>query len=347
MNLTKPNYRAWLVKAEDYPQNGTFKEKAEFLLQYAILAPSAHNTQPWLFKIQDNEIKIYINKKRMLTDSDLLLRQTHESIGACIENLVIAADYFGFDPQVEYILANAEEDAGKKLVANINLTKKSAATPLATNLFPVITKRHSAKLNYKAEGIPENILSELNKLNTFDNLSLNFFSGQESVAIAAEAVVKGTEAAFADPKFIEELTSWLRPNWTDKPDGMPGFTVGMPAPISWLAPKIMKRFDTGSMQAKMMSKSVLATPAFGVISGENNAEAWLLAGRLYERVALAAVKINLNTANMGAPVEVDIAAEFLKEKLGLAQRPLIFFRIGKKKGADLPAPRMAASLCVC
>ncbi|MDO8592513.1 MAG: hypothetical protein Q7R92_01905 [bacterium] len=161
MNLTKPNYQAWLVEAADFPKNGAFKEKVEFLLRYAILAPSAHNTQPWAFLVRESGVKVYIDKKRRLSHSDPEQRQTYESLGACIENLVIAAEHFGFSAAVEYALANIEEDSDKKLVANVNLAPSAGSRRQHDDLFDAITKRHSAKLEYVSDKIPESLLSEL------------------------------------------------------------------------------------------------------------------------------------------------------------------------------------------
>ncbi|OKH30965.1 hypothetical protein NIES2101_41915 [Calothrix sp. HK-06] len=41
----------WNVQETDFPATGTSEEKLKFILNYAILAPSSHNTQPWCFKI--------------------------------------------------------------------------------------------------------------------------------------------------------------------------------------------------------------------------------------------------------------------------------------------------------
>ena len=37
----------WHVPEEVYPAAGTSEEKLRFMLNYAVLAPSGHNTQPW------------------------------------------------------------------------------------------------------------------------------------------------------------------------------------------------------------------------------------------------------------------------------------------------------------
>src|ERR687891_523520 len=58
---------AWNVRENDFPKDGSLSEKMNFLLRYAILAPSGHNTQPWLFKIVgNNTIEIYADRSRAL-----------------------------------------------------------------------------------------------------------------------------------------------------------------------------------------------------------------------------------------------------------------------------------------
>jgi nitroreductase len=42
----------WKVTEGDFPRSGDVEEKLRFLLNYAVLAPSVHNTQPWLFRVR-------------------------------------------------------------------------------------------------------------------------------------------------------------------------------------------------------------------------------------------------------------------------------------------------------
>ncbi|MFC7136860.1 nitroreductase family protein [Halobaculum litoreum] len=44
----------WRVDADGFPAGGTVAEQARFLLRYAVLAPSSHNTQPWSFAVDDD-----------------------------------------------------------------------------------------------------------------------------------------------------------------------------------------------------------------------------------------------------------------------------------------------------
>jgi hypothetical protein len=42
----------WQIDASEYPASGTDAERLRFLVRYAILAPSGHNTQPGCFALR-------------------------------------------------------------------------------------------------------------------------------------------------------------------------------------------------------------------------------------------------------------------------------------------------------
>src|SRR5262245_7971167 len=56
-------------------------------LSYATLAPSAHNTQPWLIALQPDAIELSVDAARLLPDTDPPLRQAHVSQGTFLELL--------------------------------------------------------------------------------------------------------------------------------------------------------------------------------------------------------------------------------------------------------------------
>jgi len=68
----------------------------EELIQTAIKAPSGHNTQPWKFRVEENAIIIYPYNERTLPVVDADNHALFISLGCALENLVIAAQHFGF-----------------------------------------------------------------------------------------------------------------------------------------------------------------------------------------------------------------------------------------------------------
>jgi hypothetical protein len=74
----------WRVQDWRFSGDGTSEEKLRFLLNYAILAPSGHNTQPWLFTIKDKALTLYADRTRALTVVDPEDRELVMSCGAAL-----------------------------------------------------------------------------------------------------------------------------------------------------------------------------------------------------------------------------------------------------------------------
>lgn len=89
----------WSVAEADFPRDGDSGDQARFLVRYAILAPSTHNTLPWSFRIVGNGIDVFADRSRWLRVADPDQRELLLSVGCALENLVIAAEHFGFDQE--------------------------------------------------------------------------------------------------------------------------------------------------------------------------------------------------------------------------------------------------------
>jgi hypothetical protein len=69
--------------------------------EFAIKAPSGHNTQPWKFKLEDDAITIFPDYQRTLPIADPDNHELFISLGCELENLVIAASQFGYYTDIE------------------------------------------------------------------------------------------------------------------------------------------------------------------------------------------------------------------------------------------------------
>ena len=91
----------WNISGEDFPAIGTPVEQMEFVLNYAVLAPSNHNTQPWLFEIHGDAIHLFVDRSRALPMTDPEDREMLISCGAALLNLRVAMRHFGVLGAVE------------------------------------------------------------------------------------------------------------------------------------------------------------------------------------------------------------------------------------------------------
>ena len=107
---TQGGQDVWKIRAEDFFLNERPEDQLRFLLRYAILAPSSHNTQPWLFDVRDSEFELWVDMSRALPHSDPTGREMYLSLGCCLGNFLLAAESFGVGPICNFRETNAEKE---------------------------------------------------------------------------------------------------------------------------------------------------------------------------------------------------------------------------------------------
>jgi len=93
------------VSEQGFPGTLPLEQQLRFLLRYAVLAPSARNAQPWRFAVQANTVLLRADPARWQPVADPEQRELHLSLGCALENLLVAAEHFGFRHSVAYFPA--------------------------------------------------------------------------------------------------------------------------------------------------------------------------------------------------------------------------------------------------
>ncbi|HID43988.1 MAG TPA: hypothetical protein EYP30_09520 [Archaeoglobaceae archaeon] len=310
----------WNVKEVQFPVKGSVEEKLKFLLNYAILAPNSHNTQPWKFSIKGNRVYVYADLTRQLPEVDLEKRELCISVGCAISNLLIAAEHFGFGYKLKYF---PEEG----LVAIIELTPVKLRES-SSELFSQITLRHTNRREYES-AVEEEKLQKLKAC--VDGLRLDLITDYEIKPEIAKLVASEDENQLSNKAFRKELASWLRHNWTKAGDEMPAFAFGIPSIASLFAPFFFRNFNVSKSQAKKDEK--LANNAvIGILSSaEDNIFSWVKVGIVFEKLILMATKLNLSIALFNQPVEVPELRNELQALLEITEFPQLLFRMGYAK----------------
>jgi hypothetical protein len=330
------------VQPEDFfTLKGTTEELA-FLLQYAILAPSSHNTQPWKFYIRGVTLEVWADASRRLPASDVNGRQMFISVGCALENLLLAADYYGWPVTTDLFPDPSETHLVARLVFKESpyLTKDIDHFP---HLFYAIPERHNNRNPYEVTPVPEEFLDACKKLEAED-LRLFFITDETQKEKSTDIVGKATHAAFSDRGFRQELSSWMRPSLRKYKDGIPGYNIGVPWLLSFLMPFMIRFFPIRRAQRKMVEAWCRATPVFGVIATATDEPAdWTRAGQVYERIALMATARRLKTAVLAAPIQIGNYFKELMQLLGTHMRPQVFFRLGYTSKVPKSSPRRSVA----
>ncbi len=323
----KTTVEAWNVKESDFPVNGSTEEKLQFLLGYAILAPSSHNSQPWKFNVSGDEIRLYADKTRWLNVADADQREFYISLGCALENLLVAAEHFGYNHDVTYFPGDDDLVAVVKLAAEQAKGSQASRDP---RLFDAILTRHTNRKPYEDMAIPESALQMLQNQSAGGDIRLYLTPDKNAINKFGDLVVRADKTQYGDPNYRSELGFWLG-------QGVMGPT-GIQAKIAQLYVVLL---DAGSEQTKKDAELVNSTPVLGFISSrENDRISQVKVGQLFERVWLAAEAQGIRLQPMSQALEVPETKAELTEmipKKGLY--PQQTFRLGYAEAEEGHTPR--------
>ncbi len=284
-------------------------------LSYAVLAPNAHNTQPWSLALpRDDEILLYVDRTRLLPATDVPFRQAHVSQGTFLELLVIALGAMGrraevtLFPQGEY----ANDAIDDRPVARVRVTRDGAT---ADPLFSRITQRRSNKREYDPERKPTPAQMARLVSSIAGGANLSFIQSDAARARLSDIATDAMSAEVKDRARNEETAKWFR--YSDgeleqKRDGFGLANNGRTGFTAWFAETfVLSRessadpngtFARGAID--MARSQARSTPVFGVLTTPSNTRtAQVLAGRAYARVALTVQSLGLSMHPMSQSLE--------------------------------------------
>lgn len=338
------SYDNSIINKEGFFSAKTFKEKIKFLLQYAIRAPSTHNSQPWLFKIQENSCQIYFDPALRLSQADPLGRDLYISLGCALENLVLAAKYFRVYKDVAYLASGSNNLAAEVFFKSpaeheeLNLSYEKLAE--------AIKKRVNARGVFQQKPVPEDFLKNI-LLTAQEYLSsdlrLDVIKDEPTIKKVSSLTAEGLKIAYRSSDFRKEMSGWMRNSLTKTLDGIPGYALKIPFLLSFIIPTTVRFFNLGGLLAKLNYKSLSSAPLITVISArENNLVVWLKTGRLAERLLLEFTAAGLKTSIFVAAIEMGDLHKNLQEILSTDFIPQFLFAAGFMKGNQRPTPRFSA-----
>ena len=311
----KNNYKAWEINLEEFNNLSSEEEKLRFLINFAVLAPSSHNSQPWAFSVSDNYIKITKDDNRSLPVGDSNDRQLYISLGCALENILVAANYYGYSTEVKI-----ENDIF------VSLSKDGVQE---NDLALSIPKRMVNRSKYKDQQISNDLMSQIKSLES-DELKISIIQDEKIKSDLADVALDATAESMSNKSFRSELSKYVISNTSSKKIGMPGFGLGFPTPPSYFAPFMLKNFDLSKITKKQDEPLLKKfTPYMVVISTkENNEKSWVEAGRVFQKLSLMACKEDVSFAVWAAPIQIGDHYKKVQELLGIDFRPQMFFRMG-------------------
>lgn len=316
----------WNVVVDGYPANEDFEAQARFLLQYAILAPSSHNSQPWEFGIADTEVTVGAAESRWLDAADPDKRELYISVGCAIENLCVAAANFDFEPMVEY-----HDPSTDGHVATVTLRDSSGmTTPRPSDRFDALTTRYTSHEPFDKEPLGEEIREKLEALVVEEDVSVHLVDDLKTKGAISELQAAADRQLMEDPAYRKELGRWIGRG-----------ALGNSWLMARIGQAVVTHLDIGDREAAKNSALVDSAPVVAVLTTESDQPAaQVRTGQVFERLALRATTEDLALHPMSQTLERPELRTELREILpGEQGVPQHLFRLGYADETPSHTPR--------
>jgi nitroreductase len=322
----------WIIDEADFYELETHDEQMRFLLRYAILAPSGHNTQPWTFRVTAEGVEVFADTSRRLLIVDRHDRELLMSIGAALTNFRVAAAHFGFDTTVAYETGSIESLP----LATILVCETCAPNQELAVLFPAIRKRHTNREPYDEKPIEPAELKAICDVVDANPSTLRLILPRDKERVA-ECVEAAERVLMTRPAYRAELAEWV--GSPERKDGLSAEAFGMPKILAGVAPWLIRNFDAGDLHARRDVELTRSASMLIVVTAEEDQISLVKAGETFELLLLTVTRQGLQYSFLSAPVEVDETRERMRSLIGGTRAPQLLLRIGSATTAAHPTPR--------
>ncbi|WP_165138054.1 Acg family FMN-binding oxidoreductase [Halalkalibaculum roseum] len=298
----------------------------EKLISYGVRAPSGHNTQPWLFSIESDEIHIHPDLTRTLPVVDGDNHALYISLGCAAENIILAASKVGLSGDV-----SISESHDEATYLKISLSPDVAIEK--DELFDFINRRQSTRNEYLQKQVPTEDLDALKESFELDGISMLTFTESKDFDTLQPLIIEGSNNQFKNNRFVEELVNWFRFSKSEaeeRGDGLWTQCMGLPNMPSFIGNIVMKYFVSANSEAKRWKKLIGATAGFALfIAEKHDILHWVRLGRAFQRFGLTATKLGISHAHVNMPCEEPEVRQKLISELNLDPGfPLLLIRFG-------------------
>ncbi|MFA6603040.1 MAG: hypothetical protein WCT01_04535 [Candidatus Shapirobacteria bacterium] len=342
MITNKQTLSVWKVREDKFPQKQKIEIQLKFLLHYAILAPSGHNTQPWKFYIEKNKLQVWADLDQSRKEVDPENRELYISVGCAITNLETAAKRFNLVWEENWWPVASKPN----LVLEMEFKDVRRDYGEIEPLFEAITKRSTSRNKFDtSKEVDINFHKDENKWLTANGVKISWVKNVAEKEKVAQLVSSAQKIWFRSKKLTEELEFWLKKDITDlglKKNGVVSLTN-----FSMNLKQFMgTEFKSIDDRAERDRKWLLEAPLVGVLWTKNdNLRSWVEAGRKYEYLCLWATSQNLQTGYFNSVAQLPKKRSELALILGERMWPQLLFRMGYgKRGRMSPRKNVGAVL---
>ncbi len=296
------------------------------ILYHASLAPSGHNTQPWVVRVAEpNRLLIGTARDRWLPEVDPENRELLLSLGCFLENLIVTARHRGLDPDFRVIGA-APTDAE---ILEVTLRRAEPSSfPIGKLLMRRTVRSHHLRQELK--------ISDVRALSApFGDRLAYFPYGSANAKWLSEQTLEANRVQANRDPAQQELSRWIR--WADEEarrhrNGLTPESMEITGLAGWYVRRFMSKPSVMKPSFRDRSVEVVRDQLGGyggwfVITSPDSSMATIVeTGRLFERMWLGVRERMIAIHPMTQILEEAPFREQVAQQLGVSGRVQFILR---------------------
>lgn len=333
----------WLIKDAGFPAQEIRSARLEYLVRYAVLAPSTHNTQPWLFRVRGDALELIADRSRALAIADPSGRELTISCGAALQFARMAARNLKLEASVELLPDANDPD----LLARLRLGAHASPTAREIRRFKAIPNRHTNRTALAPGPELDRLIADLGPLARRYGVSFRASAAEEVRTRIATLVATADQRQMADPAFRHELSSWVRPAKSGAHDGMSISSFGIRDWLSAGVAIVLDQLDLSCATADKHRKLMLEAPCVAILATpRDDPPSWLRTGMALADILLEITAGGFAYSFANQPIEASEFRPRIATVMESDDHPQMLMRIGTGQGVPAAARRAAEQVTV-
>ena len=309
--------------------------------EFAALAPSVHNTQPWRFVAGPHTLEVHTDPQRNLGYLDPDGRQMHISCGLAAEFARLAFRFLGVACTTRLLPDPTQDGLVAKLVVGYN----EPVTLAEQRLIEAIPRRYTDRGPYTDQPVSRLSLQLMREAASERHCWLRVLDRSED-RLSVIRLLETAEAAEAgDEAYHDEIHQWRRVGPSD--DGVPVDAVGdweTQHRVSDVPLRDFGGFGRHPHPGEGEPPAVERDTVVLLGTDQDDRLSWLQAGRALADVLLVLTHEGLASQPLGPVLDLPTTRAQLRHEIGLVGHPQMLLRVGHGQRAPMTRRRPVSEM---
>lgn len=294
-------------------------------VEIAKNAPSGHNMQPWRFRLGEEHIDIFADRKRALPVLDPEGRELTISCGVALFYLQLALRHEGVTERTLLLPDATDPD----WLARVQIKDSRSSTAEEFRLYEAIPRRRTNRLAFYDRPLSEALPAELAAIAHEEGICLQTVtptSRQELIHL----ITQGAQQLAASVPFREEFVQWSEKasEMFDPETGVTNFPGDVSRHLAYSGTLVSSQ-NPATLLAAQESRLAQEAPLIVALSSEGDTPlAWLSTGQALAHILLHAATAGVMAAFLNTPIQVKDLRRKTAQVLEMETYPQLILALG-------------------